>query len=107
MAVISVFINFAIGFNEAAEFAEAKVHLLTSLQDLLSSESSSSEADPELLYRLLVVLGTLAYGDRDCRSLAIDLEIPAMVAGLITACVGERFAHLQLVGAELAQLFRS
>ena len=70
----------ALLFTEDSKFYETgKVQLLSSLPELLSLPGLSAK----LVYRLLVILGSLIYDDPSTTSLAVDLEIPDAVE---TAC---------------------
>ena len=66
----------ALLFTEDKQFYEpGKVQLLSSLPELLQLPHLS----PKLVYRLLVILGSLVYEDASTTSLAVDLEIPETV----------------------------
>jgi hypothetical protein len=62
----------AILFSEDAKFFEqAKVLMLTSVQEALQQEP----VDPKIAYRCIVVLGTLVYQDANATELARDLDL--------------------------------
>ncbi len=107
LSCVAVLINFAISFSESADYADAKVHALTSIQDMLSSEAAADGTDPACAYRLLVVLGTLAYNDAACSNLAMELEVPQLVAGLAAAATCVSDGNVQAVATELAALFQA
>lgn len=71
-ACIGLYINYAILFREDPQFYESgKVHLLSSVIELLDTH----KANAKIVYRLLVIIGTLAYGDKNCIDLAKDLDV--------------------------------
>jgi len=78
-ACIGVIINFAILFREDNKaYEQAKIMALSGVTGLLESESNT-----KLLYRLLVVLGTLIYRDENCLTIAQGLDA-ALVADRIS-----------------------
>lgn len=93
-SAVAVLINLAILFEESPkEYEAAKVHCLTNLIEFLTAE-----ADLELIYRGLVIVGTLIYRDPSCAEIASSLEVPELVTQIaqkhsgsanITACVSE------------------
>jgi len=93
-SALALLINFAILFgNTPKEYEAAKVHCLTNMIEFLSAET-----DAELIYRGLVILGTLIYRDTSCTEIAISLEVPELVNKVgqkhaahpnINACINE------------------
>merc|ERR1712127_77571 len=83
----SLFINYAISFTQKPD-ADAKTHALTSVMEILQNEADAEEdeADGVMIYRLLVVVGTLVYNDPGCTALAMDLELPTICAAAAAAC---------------------
>lgn len=79
---VNLLINFAIvwrdqpGANEAA-----KVQSLACLMEMLETE----KRDAKIIFRIIVVLGTLIYGDSGCHSMAVDLELPRVVRAIATS----------------------
>jgi len=74
-ACISVHINFAILFREDSKaYEQAKIMALSGVTGSLDSATN-----PKLLYRLLVVLGTLIYRDENSLTIAQGLEASALV----------------------------
>jgi hypothetical protein len=93
-SALALLINLAILFGESPkEYEAAKVHCLTNMIEFLSAES-----DAELVYRGLVILGTLIYLDPSCTEIASSLEVPDLVKRVgqkhaadakINACISE------------------
>jgi len=72
LSIIAVWINLAILFTEDAKyFEQAKVLLLTSVQEALQQ----SPLDSRIAYRCCVIIGTLLYADSNATSLARDIDI--------------------------------
>jgi len=80
-ACISVHINFAILFREDSKaYEQPKIMALSGVTGSLESETN-----PKLIYRLLVVLGTLIYRDENSLEIAKGLEATALVERLSKA----------------------
>lgn len=97
LSYLGLLVNFSILFREdPKQFAEAKVHCLSSLMELLSLES-----DPTAVYQALVVLGTLVYRDNNCKEMASGLEVEAAVQKQAQAFSGN--ARVSQCAAEVLQ----
>jgi len=81
LACLSVFANFAVLFRESKDAYEAgRMQILTAMSELLRLEKR-----PRVLYRALMVLGTIAYRDDGIKSFAVDIGVPQLVQQLLTA----------------------
>ena len=75
-SAFALYINYTLLFCEhSAAYEAGKVQLLSSLPEQLRLPGLSSK----LVYRLLVVLGTLLYEDDNIMEMAAALEVPAVV----------------------------
>ena len=75
-SAIALYINYTLLFSENNSLYEAgKVQLLSSLPEQLRLSGLSGK----LVYRLLVVLGTLVYEDATVVEMAQAIEVPAVV----------------------------
>ena len=76
-SAFALYINYTLLFCENSALYEAgKVQLLSSLPEQLRLDALNAK----LVYRLLVVLGTLLYEDSNTVEMALALEVPAVVA---------------------------
>lgn len=104
LAIVAMYINYAILFSEDSKFYEqAKVLLLTSVQECLQQEPF----DPKLCYRCCVILGTLIYSDANATELARDLDIfdAVKAAAKSQTCVQDQ--PMQQVAAEIEQALKA
>eukprot|EP00457_Paulinella_chromatophora_P005653 gb/GEZN01005670.1/.p1 GENE.gb/GEZN01005670.1/~~gb/GEZN01005670.1/.p1 ORF type:complete len:522 (+),score=71.92 gb/GEZN01005670.1/:70-1635(+) len=100
LSCVGIFINYAVLFAEdPSKYEEPKVVCLSNVIEYLQTQSK----DPKILYRLLVVLGSLLYCDDTMTSTAADLEFPHVIAGI--AKDFPKVSNLQEVTSELTQLF--
>jgi len=75
-SAIGVYINFAIVFKSDRQLYEsAKLQLLTSVKELLESGDLSAN----LVYRSLVIIGTLLYLDETLTDVTRELEVEALL----------------------------
>jgi len=81
LAVIALYVNYSLLFcTFPKEYEEAKIHLLTSVIEMIQLDATSEMGSHEkFLYRCCVVIGTLIYKDENARSIANDLEINQIV----------------------------
>jgi len=76
-SAFALYINYTLLFCENSKVYEAgKVQLLSSLPEQLQLPGLNGK----LVYRLLVVLGTLLYEDSNTVEMAVALEVPSVVA---------------------------
>jgi len=95
---LALYINHTLLFNEDSKFYEAgKIQLLSSLPEHFSLPRLS----PKLLYRLLVILGSLMYADSNTTELAVALEMSSSVQEVI---VGVQDIAVQQVAAEVLKV---
>lgn len=103
LSIVGVFINYAILFAEdVTKYEEAKVVCLSNVMESLTNHSKNSK----VVYRLLVVLGSLVYGDANMTSTAKDLEFPAIVEDLRGQEGFKENEQIQEVSAELMKVFQ-
>eukprot|EP00808_Paulinella_micropora_P002467 g33353.t1 len=77
LSCVGVLINYAVLFAEdVKKYEEPKVVCLSNVMEYLQAKRKT----PKIVYRLLVILGSLVYGDENMRSTACDLEFPSLVA---------------------------
>ena len=98
---LALYINACLLFCEDSKFYEAgKVQLLSAMPEHLALPELSST----LLYRLLVLLGSLLYEDDNTRELAQALEVQPAVEAAVAKYPNDR--QLQKVGKEVLQVIK-
>eukprot|EP01006_Ploeotia_vitrea_P041865 TRINITY_DN66582_c8_g2_i1.p1 TRINITY_DN66582_c8_g2~~TRINITY_DN66582_c8_g2_i1.p1 ORF type:complete len:527 (-),score=287.44 TRINITY_DN66582_c8_g2_i1:1485-3020(-) len=79
--VVGVLANFAIMFRQNAEkYEDAKIQCLSAMTELLAEKNST------VLYRSMVVFGTIVYRDSVCREMAIGLDLVDTIKRAGEAC---------------------
>jgi len=100
-AGLALYINHTLLFNEDKQFYEAgKVQLLSSLPEHLLLPHLNSK----LLYRILVILGSLVYEDASTTELANALELPTAVQHAVN---GVNDSAVQQAAAEVLTVLKA
>eukprot|EP01083_Nonionella_stella_P020782 57667_1 len=96
LSCASLLLNFSVKFQNDPEskYSDAKVLILSSMLEALATE-----ADPAVMYRILVAAGTLLFRDTECCATAQSLDLGLTVRG-----GAERFASDENIGACAAEI---